>query len=302
MVDLSSIVTCFDVTEQVLTQTLQEPGDLRQPSARQKVYALLDHMAAIGKPKQGAVKILLVLSRMATREWIEGDLEVRVSGDDVETRLEIFVNDGLSLQKIRPPLALAVPYEEFRRAISAKAEMLAPLRVAGAVGATKTRLVAKEVMRRATVPPPFAKVEAAIAPRGRSRRPPPRAIDVPPPVPSARARAQTMIGIPEPDLGPRVPEPPPMRARIETVMGVPEPPRMFPPPAEKTVPLPPPPRAPMGTLMGVPEPASLPRGEERVRARPIAPRAEAPRPQPAPRPSTRAPRARKSSLPPRKER
>lgn len=134
--------TCFELTDEIVQTALRPAESLDDQGPRARVFALLDHLTKIARPKQGAPKILLVLARLATCDWIDGALEVRVIGHDGRVSIELFVDDGLSLTKMRAPLEIQVPYEEFRKAVAARPDALRPLVVAGQIGPSKLRLTA----------------------------------------------------------------------------------------------------------------------------------------------------------------
>ena len=62
---------CVDLTEDDIDDGLKSVASMR---------ALLEHMARIARPDEGAAKILVAISRIATTacEWLEGKLHVAV--------------------------------------------------------------------------------------------------------------------------------------------------------------------------------------------------------------------------------
>lgn len=199
MADLRAIATCFEVTDDVVELALRPASDMNDESPRGRVFALLEHMASIARPKAGAPRILRVLARVAACDWVDGELEVRVVAHASKTSIELYVNDGLSVSKMRDALELAVPYDELKNAIGAKPDLILPLIVTGQVGATKTRLVARGLVG-ASMPPLSAADNELFAasplpaPRSPTRRPPKQAPSVPPP----RRPQATLLGIAEP--------------------------------------------------------------------------------------------------------
>lgn len=131
--DLSGIGTCFEVTEDVIEEALRPAADLMEQSPRERVFALLTHMAAIARPRQGAVKLLDVLAGIAKCDWIEGSLEVRLGGDAERTTVELLVDDGLCTARLRDVLRLQVPFGEFRKVLTARPSGWRPLGVEGEV-------------------------------------------------------------------------------------------------------------------------------------------------------------------------
>lgn len=197
---LSGVKTCFEVTDEIVEAALRPSRDMGEPSPRERVFQLLDHMAAIAKPKQGAARMLRVLARMAACDWVDGELDLRVVAHGDSTALELYVNDGLSVTKMRDALEIAVPYGEISKAMAAKPELLHPLVVMGQVGASKTRLMATG--RSGPSMPPLSAANAdlfsasPLPPVRQATRRPPKS----PPIPPPRARQQTMLGVAEPPL------------------------------------------------------------------------------------------------------
>ncbi|MCC6648997.1 MAG: hypothetical protein IT374_25950 [Polyangiaceae bacterium] len=132
--DLSAIGTCFEVTEDVIEEALRPAADLLEESPRERVFALLVHMAAIARPRQGSVKILDVLAGVSRCDWLEGSLEVRMAGDAERTTVELLVDDGLCTVKLRDTLRLEVPIAEFKKVLAARPGGWSPLALDEAVG------------------------------------------------------------------------------------------------------------------------------------------------------------------------
>ena len=56
--------SCFAVTEAHIRAALEPAASMSDSSPRERVWALIDRMVAVARPRQGAPKILLVLARM----------------------------------------------------------------------------------------------------------------------------------------------------------------------------------------------------------------------------------------------
>lgn len=130
--DFSAIGTCFEVTEDVIEEALKPAADLMEESPRERVFALLSHMAEIARPRQGGVKLLDVLAGLARCDWLEGSLEVRFTGDAERTTVELLVDDGLCTVKLRDALRLGVPLAEFAKVLAARPGGWPPLAPDGA--------------------------------------------------------------------------------------------------------------------------------------------------------------------------
>src|ERR1700722_19383541 len=74
MAGFEHITRCISVTDNDLEEAVR---------SRVSAKALLEHMAKIAKPNDGAPKILLVLARMASTacDWLDGELRVELVGD-----------------------------------------------------------------------------------------------------------------------------------------------------------------------------------------------------------------------------
>jgi hypothetical protein len=127
--DYSRIESCLDVTDDHIREALAAARTLNDPSPREKALALLRHMAKIARPGKGAARILLVLGKMAKRDWLDGDLLVKLIGDSELTVLELMIDDGASLERMLGPLKLDVPLSEFTSAVQRNRAALLPLEV-----------------------------------------------------------------------------------------------------------------------------------------------------------------------------
>jgi hypothetical protein len=146
-------------------------------ATRSATKALLDHLASIARPNEGAPKILIVFARMATTacDWLDGELRVElVSGGDICV-IEIMTELGGGLrERALPSFAVEVPIGEFVRAVERVPRMVEPLIVK-----TKSdrRLVMVSNAARAgrSLPPPpvvIAEEHLIELPRSKPPRPP----------------------------------------------------------------------------------------------------------------------------------
>jgi hypothetical protein len=147
MADFERIRTCFGLTPLDVSRAIE---------SRDQTKRLLDHMAKIAKPNQGAAKILLVFARMATAacEWLDGDLRVEIVGDGEVSVFEILTELGGGLrERALPSFAIKVPLAEFVKAVERLPKMLEPLHVRSQ---TDRRIVFATAFdeRGRTVPPP----------------------------------------------------------------------------------------------------------------------------------------------------
>ena len=144
---VSHIKRCLDITEKDIAAGVE---------TREACKLLLDHVAKIAAPNQGAPKLLLVLARMATTacDWVDGELRIEMVGDGEVTVVELMSELGGGMrERVLPSFSMNVPLTEFTRAVERVPHMIEPL-------ATKTasprRVVfsASQEVRKTTVPPP----------------------------------------------------------------------------------------------------------------------------------------------------
>ena len=92
-------------------------------------------MVEVAAPRQGAAKILMILARMAAADWIDGVVEVWVRPDGAGTTIEVLLDDGLSVTRLRPALRVRAPYDEFQKAIEVRASAVEPLALVSEIDA-----------------------------------------------------------------------------------------------------------------------------------------------------------------------
>lgn len=124
----------------------------------------------------------MVLAHIATRDWLEGELIVKIIGDDEVCVLELFVDDGLTRTRLLGPLKMDTAFREFRAALALHPNLLLPLAVDGAVEERRVELRTTSALRRSSMPPSFSAVSASLLPMvGGTARVLPSIISRPPP-------------------------------------------------------------------------------------------------------------------------
>ena len=121
--------SCFEVDDQRIDSALAPVATVADALPREKVFALLDRMAEIAKPGQGAPRVLFVIARLASCDWIDGDIEVRLHASGQKTVIDLMVDDGMLQSRLRPSLEVAVPFQEFETALGRITEFIAPLQL-----------------------------------------------------------------------------------------------------------------------------------------------------------------------------
>src|ERR1700729_1563272 len=108
---------------------------------RRMAKALLDQLAKVSRPGDGAPKLLLVFAKMAAAEvdWIDGGLRGEMVGEAGVTVVEVLSELGLGMrERVFASFKMGVPLEEFARAVERVPHMIAPLAISSS---TNGRLV-----------------------------------------------------------------------------------------------------------------------------------------------------------------
>lgn len=198
---LTSITSCLEVTDQDIRDALAPARSFHEPGPRARTMALVQHMAKIARPGAGAPKILIVLAHMATHDWLEGELEVKLVGDHEVSVLELFVDVGFGRERFLGPSRIDAPLRELADAVRAHPHVIEPLVAAGPVTDRRVELRTTQALRMTSAPPSFSAVSASLLPismgAGRAlpqivSSPPPELLEVPevaePPAPAPEAR------------------------------------------------------------------------------------------------------------------
>jgi hypothetical protein len=120
MVDLATIATSSQLTGETLDEAVASVGALK---------TLFVRVAEVAEPEQGWARLLKVVARAAHAPWLEGDLQVEFTGDEERTRVELYSVLGIGIrERLFSPCSLAVPIDEFQRAVVLTPDIVAPLR------------------------------------------------------------------------------------------------------------------------------------------------------------------------------
>ncbi len=86
--------------------------------------------ASVARPEEGAPKLLMAIARLADADWVEGSPRTEIRGDDSATTVAVFSDHGMGVsERLAPPAQLAVPFEEFTRAVELAPQLLGDLQV-----------------------------------------------------------------------------------------------------------------------------------------------------------------------------
>ncbi len=127
-----AFATCFEVDQDLIEAALAPAQSLTDPAPRDKIFALIERMARVAKPRQGASRLLTVFARLAECGWLEGELEILLCDLGEATGIDVMLHDGLSFVRLHAPIRVGVPFEEFTTAFERDPLAVAPLEQAPA--------------------------------------------------------------------------------------------------------------------------------------------------------------------------
>jgi len=120
LLDLSAITTSDDLTPDAVAQAARSSQELKRLVAR---------IGEIAQPEQGWTRLYKVIARVSAAEWLEGDLQVDFIGDDKGTTLSFYAVLGAGFrERLFSPQYVAVPIDEFQRAVLLNPGVVAPLK------------------------------------------------------------------------------------------------------------------------------------------------------------------------------
>lgn len=94
--------------------------------------AMLTRVADIATPGQGAPKIMMAFAKLATADWVEGEVCVELYADKqdpTKTLIAISCDLGGGMrERLLPTTTLNVPVEEFEKELLRNGAVIAPLR------------------------------------------------------------------------------------------------------------------------------------------------------------------------------
>ncbi len=151
MGNFTHLKRCLELRERDIVTAVEQRALCRE---------LLEHLASISKPNNGAPKVLLVFARMATTacDWIDGELRIEIMGDGDVSVVEMMSELGGGLrERVMPSFGMNVPLTEFTRAVERVPHMIAPL-TTKAKSARRVIFTATEETRRTSMPPPMVEI------------------------------------------------------------------------------------------------------------------------------------------------
>lgn len=166
LIDLAKLSSCTELTSEHAKQAASSAAEIR---------ALLKRVAEIATPGDGCPKVLMAIARLVGQPWIEGDLRVELSGDDVATTINVMCDHGFGIRERLLPLArFSVPIDEFERALELAPKLVLPLRISDEEGKmVLTPLLTPESSVRSMAPAKLELDDASLGEGERKTAPPP---------------------------------------------------------------------------------------------------------------------------------
>ncbi len=166
LIDLAALASCGDLTSEHAKQAASSSAEIR---------TLLKRVAEIAKPGEGCPKVLMAVAHLVGQPWVEGDLRVELSGDDVSTTINIMCDHGFGIRERLLPLArFTVPIDEFERALELAPRLVLPLRISDEEGKmVLTPLLTPESRVKSVAPAKIELDDASLGEGERKTAPPP---------------------------------------------------------------------------------------------------------------------------------
>lgn len=121
MTDFATLTSCLELTSEHAKKAASSSVGIRN---------LLKRVAEIAKPGEGCPKVLMAIARLVGQEWVEGELRVELSGDDLSTTMIVMCDYGVGIrERLLPSTRFAVPIDEFGRALELAPKLVLPLRI-----------------------------------------------------------------------------------------------------------------------------------------------------------------------------
>ncbi len=121
LLDLTTFTSCGDLTSEHAKSAASSSTDMR---------VFLKRVAEIARPDEGCPKILMALARLVGQDWVEGELRIELNGDEASTTLIVLCEYGVGIrERMFPAVRLAVPFDEFERALELAPQLVLPLKI-----------------------------------------------------------------------------------------------------------------------------------------------------------------------------
>ena len=118
MDEFTTLERCADLTPAIAASAARSPNALA---------ALLGRMAIIARPGEGSPHVLFAIALLTAAEWVEGVVRVELADEHGATRLDVFAEHAGVHERLLPTTTFPVSLAEFRDAVCAAPELVAPL-------------------------------------------------------------------------------------------------------------------------------------------------------------------------------
>ena len=117
---LDGLASCAELTTEDAEEASRSANGMR---------ALFAWAARVGRPGEGAPKLLMAIARLARAEWVDGTPVIEISGTATETIIAIFSDHGMGIrERLLPQTKIRVPVDEFARAVRLAPQLINPFR------------------------------------------------------------------------------------------------------------------------------------------------------------------------------
>jgi len=140
------LTRCLDLTEEHITEAI---------ASRETTLLLLDHLASVARPEDGAPKVLRIFVRLNEGDapWVDGDLHVELISFREVTAIDLSVDLGVGIsERLFPTFEFNVPLNEFEVSIEKYRWLIGPFVMTHEVG--KVTLATPNEARRSVAPAP----------------------------------------------------------------------------------------------------------------------------------------------------
>ncbi|MFO0566972.1 MAG: hypothetical protein U0263_14995 [Polyangiaceae bacterium] len=178
--------SCEDVDPALIDRAFEAGSG----SPKDAVLRLVERMARVAQPEQGAHRILEVLARLSQSAWVDGALDIVLRDFGLATEIDIRLDAGRHFERVRT-ISVAVPLAELADWAGSNPDLIAPLIVFDTRRDDELRL-RRASGRITAVPRSSSPLVPPSVPPGslRGRTPPvrPSLPELSPPPPSVRGR------------------------------------------------------------------------------------------------------------------
>ena len=122
MNDTSTVLASLESSKQITDALADEAA-----SSLGALRTALGRVAEVARPEQGWTRIFRIIAKVATSDWVEGELQVDFVEDAGGTNVSFYAVLGVGIrERLFPAHRLAMPIDEFQRALVLTPTLAAP--------------------------------------------------------------------------------------------------------------------------------------------------------------------------------